>query len=230
MSADRLLRVLSVLTAAGPSDPIHNLCAVCAQVVHVAGAGVMVEGPDHRTPLCASDAVAASVLDLCFTLGEGPGLDAHQSGAPVAEPDLALPHHPRWPSFAPPALSAGAAALFSFPLHVGDVRLGALTVHQGRSGALSAEQHADALTMASVMVCAILAHQAGAPPGALADELAVLETSKAEVHQACGMVSVQLAVSLADAAVRLRAHAYAEERPLAEVARDVVERRLRLSV
>ena len=75
---------------------------------------------------------------------------------------------------------------------------------------------------------AILAQQADAPPGALARELATLSDSRAEVHQACGMVSAQLEISLTEAAVRLRAHAYAEDRPLAEVAREVVARRLRL--
>jgi len=48
------------------------------------------------------------------------------------------------------------------------------------------------------------------------------------VHQATGMISVQLEVSLAEALVRLRAHAYANDRPLNEVAADVVARRLRL--
>ena len=52
-------------------------------------------------------------------------------------------------------------------------------------------------------------------------------TYRAEVHQASGMISVQLNVSLAEALVRLRAHAYAQERPIAEVAADVVARRLR---
>jgi hypothetical protein len=40
---------------------------------------------------------------------------------------------------------------------------------------------------------------------------------------------VQLGVSVADALVRLRAHAYAEARPLSDVAGDVVAGRLRLS-
>src|SRR5213079_2723313 len=106
------------------------------------------------------------ILDLCYTLGEGPGLDAHQGGAPVSEPDLAHPRRARWPAFAQPAVDAGAAAVFSFPLRVGGVRLGALTLHQDRPGALSDDQHADAMAMASVIVTAILAHQADAPPGA----------------------------------------------------------------
>jgi hypothetical protein len=38
---------------------------------------------------------------------------------------------------------------------------------------------------------------------------------------------VQLGVSLADALARIRAHAYATNRPLREVAADIVARRLR---
>jgi hypothetical protein len=229
VSPPRLDRILTMLAAAGARGPSANLCVVSTDVLEVAGAGLMVEGPDHRAALCSSDAISAEILDLCFTLGEGPGFDAHQGGVPVAEPDLADPRRTRWPSFTPPAVSAGAAAVFSYPLHVGAVRLGALTLHQARPGPLSDDQHEDALTMASVVVNTILAHQANAPPNALARELRALSDAGAEIHQACGMVSVQLAVTLAEASVRLRAHAYAEGLPLAEVAGQVVARRLRLS-
>ena len=41
------------------------------------------------------------------------------------------------------------------------------------------------------------------------------------------MISAQLGVSLAEALVRLRARAFAEDRLVAEVAADVVARRLR---
>lgn len=47
------------------------------------------------------------------------------------------------------------------------------------------------------------------------------------IHQASGMVSVQLGVSLAAALARLRAYAYANDHSLADVAKDVVARRLR---
>ena len=40
------------------------------------------------------------------------------------------------------------------------------------------------------------------------------------------MVLVQLGVSAADAFARLRAYAFAEQRPLGDVAQDVVARRL----
>ncbi|MFF3275851.1 ANTAR domain-containing protein, partial [Streptomyces chrestomyceticus] len=48
----------------------------------------------------------------------------------------------------------------------------------------------------------------------------------AAVHQASGMVSVQAGISLAQALLRLRAHAFRHGRTVAEVAEDVVARRL----
>jgi hypothetical protein len=50
-----------------------------------------------------------------------------------------------------------------------------------------------------------------------------------EVHQAVGMVTVQLDVSLDMAETRLRAYAVAVCRPLIDVARDIVHHRLSLT-
>lgn len=180
------------------------------------------------TPVCASDPVAAQIEDLQHTLGEGPCIDAHESGRAVLEPDLAAPRRARWPAFGPAALSAGARALFAFPLRIGGARLGALTLCRSSAGDLSDTQRTDAGTMAGIVANAILSIQAQAPPGTLGAELEILAGHRAELHQATGMVSVQLGVGVAEALVRLRAHAYAAGRPLAEVAADVVARRLRL--
>ena len=206
---------------------MNGLCALAVRVVDVAGAGVMLEGPEHRAALCSSDATAARIEDLCLTLGEGPGVDAHRHGMFVVEPDLAQPQQVRWPSFSPLAMAAGVAAIFSFPLRVGAVHLGALTFYDVRPGPLSDDQHDDALAMATVVLNAVLAAQAGAPVDALARSLESLASNRAEVHQASGMIAVQLGLGVADALVRIRARAYADDRPLVDVAREVVERRLR---
>jgi AmiR/NasT family two-component response regulator len=58
-------------------------------------------------------------------------------------------------------------------------------------------------------------------------ELEALGAGRAEVHQAAGMVSVQLSVSVAEARLLLRKRAFAESRPLAALAADVVGRRVR---
>ena len=206
----------------------EGLCTACADALGVGGAGVTVvaeEGPPAT--LCASDAVSMRIEELQYTLGEGPGIDAQALGRPVHEPDLGVPRRVRWPLLAGPAVEAGAAAVFAFPLRTGGVRLGALTLHQPQPGPLSDSQHADALAMADAMLHIVVARQAEAPPGALADGLETLGAHRAEVHQATGMVSVQLSVGVAEALVRLRARAFRDGRPLADVAADVVGRRMR---
>lgn len=47
------------------------------------------------------------------------------------------------------------------------------------------------------------------------------------MHQAAGMVAVQLEVNVTQALIRLRAYAFGNDRPLSEVARAVVTRTLR---
>jgi hypothetical protein len=83
--------------------------------------------------------------------------------------------------------------------------------------------------MAGVAARAVLLMQAQAPPGALARELARGDDHRVVVHQASGMVAAQLGIGVGDALVRLRAHAFGNDRPLADVARDVVARRLRFA-
>jgi len=81
--------------------------------------------------------------------------------------------------------------------------------------------------MANVAAHAVLLLQAGAPPGRLAAELETGADFHYVVHQAAGMVAAQLGVSVGQALVRLRAHAFGNDRPLRLVAEDVVARTLR---
>jgi hypothetical protein len=121
-------------------------------------------------------------------------------------------------------------AVFGFPLQVGAVRLGALNLYRDRSGPLDDEQHADALVMADVAAQAVLLLQVDAPPGKVASELEAGADFHLVVHQAAGMVAAQLDVTVGHALMRLRAYAFGNDRPLAEVSRDVVARTLRFDV
>jgi AmiR/NasT family two-component response regulator len=50
---------------------------------------------------------------------------------------------------------------------------------------------------------------------------------RGELYQAQGMVMVQLGVGLIEALVRIRAHSYAQDRNLNDVAADIIARKLR---
>ena len=189
---------------------------------------MLMSGDIPRGSLGTTDEVSQLIEDLQFTLGEGPCVDAYQQGEVVAEPDLAEPVTRRWLAFTPPALRAGARAVFAFPLRIGTVRLGTVDFYRDRSGPLSGEQHADALAVAAMAARWVLEAQAGAPPGTVADELEAGADFHFVVHNAAGILSVQQGISVTDALIRLRAYAFTRDRPLTEVAQDVVDRKLRL--
>jgi hypothetical protein len=227
-SGERRLRILTLLAAGDPEFETTRLCEVCAEVSGMSGAGIMLMSDDApRGSMCATDGVCDLIEDLQFTLGEGPSLDAHHNQLPVLEPDLALPTTPRWLAFAGPSIDAGVRAIFGFPVRVGAVRLGSLNLYRDRPGPLTDDQHADSLVMADIAARAILVLQAKAAPGTLAAELETGASFRFVVHQATGMVAAQLSVSVGRALIRLRAHAFGNDRPLVDVARDVVARRLR---
>jgi hypothetical protein len=224
---DRRLSILERLRRDGGLDT-QQLCAVCAEVTGAAGAGIMLMSGDvPRGSLCSTDAVSALIEQLQYDLGEGPCVDAYQQGWPVAEADLAAPDVTRWLAFTGPAVEAGARAVFGFPMQVGAVRLGALNLYLDRRGPLTDEQHADALVLADIAAHTVLMLQADAPPGTVSAELEAHADFQYVVHQASGMVAAQLDVSVGQALIRMRAHAFGNDRALADVARDVVERRLR---
>ena len=226
---ERRLRILAQLAGEQPEGlQTARLCRVSAEITRLTGAGIMLmDGDMPRGSVCTTDAVSALVEQLQYDLGEGPCVDAYESDRPVLEPDLADPAQPRWLAFAGPAVAAGARAVFGFPLRVGAVQLGALNLYRDRPGPLDHDQHADALVMADVAAQAVLLLQAAAPPGMIAAELEAGAEFQYVVHQAAGMVAAQLDVTVRQALMRLRAHAFGNERPLTEVAKAVVTRRLR---
>jgi hypothetical protein len=181
-----------------------------------------------RGVAAASDAASERIDELQFTLGEGPCMVAFTSRRPVLEPDLTAGGALRWPIYAPAVRAEGVLAAFAFPLQVGAARLGVLDFYRQHSGTLSTDELAEALTFADVATTMLLDGQEKAAPGAAAAGLDEALEYRFELYQAQGMVMVQMDVSLVEALVVLLAYAFSHDRDLAEVARDVVTRGLRL--
>ncbi|WP_369831817.1 GAF and ANTAR domain-containing protein [Mycobacterium sp. E796] len=209
----------------------RHACLACTEAVGVRGAGLLLA--DHMgslEPVFVTDSHAGEVEELQATVGEGPGIDALESGRPTLVGDLAAPiSNRRWPMFAPEAGRLGVCAMYSLPLALGAIRVGVLDLYQDTPGHLDESQLMDALIYADTALLLVLDVQSGIATSADGDGPDGLGPVlwHAEVHQAAGMISVQLGVSALDALVRLRAYAYSHDRPLTDVARAVVERRLR---
>jgi hypothetical protein len=223
---ERLRRIAPVVAAANGPNPAHDLAVSSAHVLSASGVSLVIVVDGQPSILSSSNPTAGRLEEIQQTVGEGPSLDAHAMGKAVGEANLAHPQPGRWPAFGPAAHTAGAGAIFSFPLRIGGARLGALTLHRSRGGDLHEGEYADARAVAGVVAHAVIAIQAQTELGALSSDLAALERSNATLHQASGMVSVQLGVSVGEALARIRAHAFANDTRLGEVAAEVVARRL----
>jgi hypothetical protein len=231
VAGDRLTRILAELQSKGTRDrlPTH-LCEVTTDILRVSGAGVMLMSGDvPQGSLCTTNSVSSLIEELQYTLGEGPCIDSYQQGQVVLEPNLAHPATPRWFGFTPPALEAGVRAVFGFPLRVGSARLGVLNLYQDRPDSFSIEQHADALVVAQIIAHWVIDTQASASPETIERLLESGADFHFVVHNAAGMISVQLGVSITEALIRLRATAFAKNRRVDLVAADVVSRRMRFS-
>jgi len=223
---ERVSRVVAAL-AVGERDPQRSLCAASAEVVGVSGAGiVLVSAGRMLGTVCASDTVVEAVEELQYMLGEGPCVDACRTGTPVLAPDLDALGSGPWPSFREGAVKAGVRAAFGFPLLVGESCIGALNLFRTSIGPLRDDQYLDALAVAGVASRTVLGWQSTARSDSLAWQLEQVPAHRAVVHQASGMVSVQARVSVGDALVLLRAHAFAAGRTIGSVASDVVNREL----
>lgn len=210
---------LAVMAAGGPFT-VALVCRAALEPVGVDGAAVtLATGAGFREVLHAGDRVAGELEEWQITYGEGPGVDAFAGGGCVLAADLGdRQSSRRWPVFAPAALASGAHALFALPLRIGAIRLGVLDLYRATAGELG-PRLAEALDYADAATALLLGDDAAA--------LREPDRHRAHVHQATGMIVVQLGVDAAGAYAALRAYAFAHGRRLGDVARDVVDRRLR---
>jgi hypothetical protein len=209
-------------------SPLSGLCVVCAEALSVSSAGITIMGGDHAGPICVSDPNVKALEDLQFTIGQGPCRDAFHNGEPVHVPRLDVAASERWPPFVDLAIMCGIAAVFAYPLTSEGAKIGILTLYEVVEGDLTVQQDSDAIALAAIVTEALLSLQESAPAGTLAPSIEDSVAYRAEIYQASGMLAIQLGVPSAEALVRMRAHAFANDRPLDEVASDIVGRRLRL--
>lgn len=210
--------------------------AVCVDELPVTGAAIsLVAGDERQEPVFATDHVAGELDELQFRLGEGPSVEASTRCRPVQVTDLADISDSRWPMFAVAARRTPARGMYVFPLHAGTTGVGVLALYHVEPGVLPTSDMGTALCVADAAFWALLGLLSAATPdrgkaktvAAPRDWLTGAPLYRTEVYQATGMIIAQLDVSAENALARLRAHAFVHGPSLAEVARDVVTRRLR---
>lgn len=218
---DALIAAEPVLEAdQGQLGSLRRLCRALAQDLAVMGVAVTVMSDAGSEFVAAgSDDRTERVEELQFSLGEGPCREAYLERRPVLVDDLGAATL-RWPGYAPAAAAAGVGAAFAFPLGVGAAGLGVLDVYADRPGSLRDDQVAVALTFAEVATEALL--ELSASNGHIDASLYAAMDYRTDTYRAQGMVMIQLDVGVAEALVRMRAHAFAIGLDLTTLARAIV--------
>lgn len=219
----RLGRILPILLSSrGDGSLAGAICLTSATAIGVEGAGLSLLTRDNRGSVCAHGALGSRGEDLQQSLGEGPSVDAFESGELVEVTDLASDSGTRWLIFSAQMADAGAGSLASFPLRIGGARFGALTLYRSARGELSADQIADGYVIAQLAAHLLVAEQARTGGDLVISDIETGFARMAQIHQATGIIMAQLSMGAEDALARLRGAAYAAQRSVRDLARDVV--------
>jgi ANTAR domain-containing protein/GAF domain-containing protein len=203
----------------------ERLCEASRLILNVDGASITVSNDSsNRITLAATNETAARLEDLQDVLGEGPCHDAYRTGTAVRT-ILDAEAARRWPEFTRAARSSvGSVAIYCFAMRPGEQVFGTLSLYLQHAPGI-AESDETAQFIADAVGAALLRD----PTGGDGITESGAWSSRAVIHQATGMVIAQLAISPDDALAILRAHAYAHDTTLAEIAGLVVDRRLDFS-
>ncbi|MFD5803957.1 GAF and ANTAR domain-containing protein [Streptomyces sp. NPDC127020] len=213
--------IAAEVRGAAPDEVPGRMCAVAVRLLPVTGASASLRGEGVPVRLCASGDRASYLAEIQATLGTGPCVTAVEEGVPVLACDLTCGADAgRWPFFAQQATAIGVRAVYALPLGTDDACLGTLDLYRDSPGGLSAPQLRTARLVAGVITVALMALPRR--EGAWLDEVA---GDHDEVYRAVGMIMAQLRIGADEALARLRADAFARDRTVQAVAREVLTHR-----
>ncbi|MFE7174575.1 GAF and ANTAR domain-containing protein [Streptomyces sp. NPDC057616] len=215
------------------SDPTGLLAALAAHGTELLGecATVVQYAPDEhsRAEATAVGDELRRLADEAVGWDEGPGAESRRSGRPV--PDTALDGERArlaWPRYSVRARELGFGRAAALPLHVGSDTLGALVLLGPGSTPLPAGFLALGQALADAAGWALERDRRLRRTRALADQLEHALTSRIIIEQAKGTLAARHSVSVDEAFRILRSHARSHRRRLADVASEVVARKLDL--
>ena len=205
----------------GIADALDRLCRCAAEELGLAGAAVtLVPTTGSHAVSAASNPATRQHEEEQFGVGEGPTQDVYTSHRPVLVSDLERTGVGRWPGYAPAASAAGVRAVFALPLQVGAATFGVLTLSGDVPRVFNRSEIRTALTFAE-LATELLMDNSTTEPGLDPDHHAAMAIH-GHIYQAQGMTMVDLGVPLPEALARMRAHAYATDQDLADLATDII--------
>jgi GAF domain-containing protein len=228
LPTDALARIFVELagTLTADAQPIEALRLLAARAVPATGADsasvLLADETGTLRLTAAADRRGEELAALELATDEGPTVAGYRSGSQIGAPALAA-HANRWPQFVPAAAEAGIQATHTVPLRAGGEVLGALTLHRQDPGALAEQAAQVAQALADFTAIGVTGARSAHRDRTLAEQLQSALTSRITIEQAKGMLAERHGVSVTEAFDPLRQYARRTNRPLREVAHQVVQ-------
>ena len=216
----RLARVL--LAERDLPDVLGDVAQVAlASIPGCDGASLSLLSPDGtvRTP-AATDDQTMGLDDLQYRLGEGPCLQAINTGEIVRVDDFT--NESRFPSFGPLAAAQQTGSCLSVPLDAGGTRLGGLNLYGRSSNSYGPAAESIASAFAGPAAVTVANAMAYARSVRLAAQLEEALKSRAEIEQAKGILMAQSHVTAEDAFNALKRASQRENIKLRDIAHRIV--------
>lgn len=228
MEPDRRHHLLQQLSTTTGETMTHKICHLALLSDMDAAAILLQSSPVLPGIAATAGALGDHLARIEAELGEGPGHEAMDSRVPVFAEQLLSGSCEKWPMFAQEAQRSGLASAFAFPLHLGSICVGALTLGRAVPGKLDPVELIDLSNLALFATSALLLMQSGLQEGEMFDLLEARDPSQLRIHQATGMVAQQMSVSLSDALALMRGYALTNDVTMSDLAENIISRKIRM--
>ncbi len=207
-------------------DFLYTLTERCVELLEVDAAGLLLADSGGVLRLVAASTEQAKVVEL-FQIqnDEGPCVDCYRTGQVVAIGDLRSdPATARWPQFATAAAGVGFIGVHAIPMRLRDQVLGTLNLFRSAPDGLNPAVAVAGRALVDVATIGILQERAIHQQEVVAGQLQVALNSRVIIEQAKGILAERLQTTPDEAFLILRRYARDHNRPLTELAGDVIHR------
>lgn len=208
-------------------EMLYRLTDQAVEVLGCDGGGVSVGEEELLRFVTATDGMIARIEEDQITAEQGPCHSAFQEGKQVAVVDI-TEQADRWPAYCRTAIGHGCRSVLGVPMAVEDTMIGALNLYRHEPHEWDDEERAVAQLLADMASGYIGNLRALSDSRRLTEQRQRALDSRVIIEQAKGIVATRHDIAMQRAFELLRRHARSQQRHLHEVAREVVEDRLRL--
>ena len=207
---------------------LQELVDSCCDILGVDAAGVLLADLGGELELVASTSEASRLVEVMQVDAKaGPCFDSYTTGEAVSVPDVAASPE-RWSRFRESAMENGFAAVFAVPLRLRDDVIGTLNLLRQAPGDMDGDDLRAGRALADMATIGVLHERTVREQEVVRLQLQHALDSRVIIEQAKGVVAARSGTSIDRAFDVIRGHARSTRTPIAQVAHDLVDRRLEL--